>query len=257
MGKINQRAEQTLRDYIKDEKVLKTYALVFDENTVMALHGLAQKGLFDILEYPISSGKEAVVFAAIDHSGHQRAVKIYKVTTSNFTHMSDYIKGDLRFKGVRKDKRAIVEAWTKKEFKNLKLAEKAGVRVPMAFGFQDNVLVMEFIGSNEGVAAPKLKEIELEDYKKAYDIVVESIARMIYNASLVYADFSEYNVLVHSDRFVFIDVGQAVLNSHPKAEQFFERDVRNIARYFNGRGVKADYEAVYADIKAWKAKLKA
>ena len=50
----------------------------------------------------------------------------------------------------------------------------------------------------------------------------------------------------------FIDIGQAVLLDHPKAREFFERDVKNIARYFTKIGLKKDYDEVYEEIKKRK-----
>ena len=47
-----------------------------------------------------------------------------------------------------------------------------------------------------------------------------------------------------------IDVGQAVLTTHPKAEEFFERDLKNVAKYFSKKGLKKSMEEVKADVKA-------
>ena len=66
---------------------------------------------------------------------------------------------------------------------------------------------------------------------------------------------SEYNILVDNGDFVLIDVGQAVLLSHPNAKEFFDRDIRNISKYFGKIGFKKTYDEVYADIKEKKAFL--
>jgi RIO kinase 1 len=49
-----------------------------------------------------------------------------------------------------------------------------------------------------------------------------------------------------------IDFGQGVLLSHPKAEEFFERDVRNICFFFRKKGVKCDPEEIIKKIRGKK-----
>lgn len=243
--------EFDLRKYVPEEDSRKIFAKVFDKSTIETIHKLATKRYFDIVEFTISTGKEAHVFRAVDESGNFRAVKIYKIATSDFKHMSQYIEGDRRFKGMKKNKRDIVFTWAKKEFKNLNLLMDAGIRVPMPIVQMNNVLVMEFIGKN-GEAAPLLKDSKFSDSQKLYDFIVENFVRMVQKAELIHGDLSQYNIINNSGELVIIDVGQAVLTSHPKAKEFFERDVRNMATYFQKIGIKTDYNALRADIKAKK-----
>ncbi len=242
----------SIRKLIKGENERRIFAKVFDNSTLDTLHKLATKGIFDVVEFVVSTGKEAHVFRAVDKGGNYRAVKIYKVETSGFKNMEKYIKGDLRFKHIGKGKRNLVYEWTKKEFKNLQIARDAGVRVPLAYGFLNNVLVMEFIGEG-GNASQTLKEAKLDEegLERAYREVVGWAAKL-YRRGLVHADLSEFNILAPGKggkELVLIDIGQAVLTTHPNAKEFFERDVRNVARYFSKTGACGGYEQVYADIK--------
>ncbi|MEW6294902.1 MAG: serine protein kinase RIO [Candidatus Diapherotrites archaeon] len=242
---------ESLKEFIKEESTQRVFAKVFDEKTIAAVHKLATKGLIEELEFVISTGKEAHVFRARDRAGNFRAVKIYRITTSDFKNMSAYIQGDQRFKQVPKEKHELIFAWTKKEFKNLELARRAGVRVPLPLGFEKNVLVMEFIGVN-GIPSNTMKETDIKDLSKAYNTMIEWIARM-YKAGLVHSDLSEYNVLVRESEgeqeLVLIDIGQAVLASHPKAREFFERDLRNVSNYFSKKGLKKSFEEAYEEVK--------
>ena len=241
--------EFSAKEFVKGERERRIFAKVFDKSTLDTLHRLSTKGIFDVIEFVVSTGKEAHVFRAIDKGGNYRAIKIYKMETSDFKNMEKYIRGDLRFKHIGKGKRNLVYEWTKKEFKNLQLARDAGVRVPLPYGFLNNVLVMEFIGEG-GNASKTLKETRLseKDKENAYSKIVEWAARL-YRRGLVHADLSEFNILSAEDGLVLIDIGQAVLVSHPNAREFFERDVGNVARYFSKLGLKKGYEEVYADIK--------
>ncbi len=242
-----------MQQLVPEEKSRRIFAKVFDSETVATVHALAMKGQFNMLEYVISTGKEAHVFRATDVSGNYRAVKIYRVEASDFRNMQQYLEGDRRFKQVKKKKRDIVYAWTKKEFKNLSLANSAGARVPLPIAYRNNVLVMEFIGEN-GIASPTLKDrgIERLDARELYEKLLESLAKMLFKAKIVHSDLSEYNILMKGQEPVIIDMGQAVSFSHPKAKAFFERDLRNISNYFSKKGLKKTEKNVENDIKALK-----
>ncbi len=247
--------EQTLKEYIKEEKLQKTFAKVFDRQTIMTVHKIAKKGYFDILEFVVSTGKEAHVFRASDKAGNPRAVKIYKTKTSDFKNMEKYIKGDQRFKEERKTKQDIVFAWAKKEFKNLSLARSAQASVPLPIFVLENVLVMEFIGAKD--AEKTLKEIkstqsELQDY---YEQTIDFMAKIFLKKELVHADLSEYNIMVRAaeKKLVFIDMGQGVLASHPYAQEFFERDIQNMTKFFSKHGIETSTQEMLARIKEKKS----
>jgi len=149
---------------------------------------------------------------------------------------------------------ALVFAWTRKEFKNLLLINQTGVRCPMPVTLFENVLVMEFIGEN-GKAAPPIKERPPKDLEKAYVTITEWLAKLLFKAELAYADFSEYNILNNGEELVLIDAGQAVLTTHPEAEAFFERDLRNVAAWFSKKGLEKSFEQLKTDVKALKEKI--
>ncbi len=242
--------------FFKDEKSRKIFDKVFDYNTLLTLYQLASKGWFNYIQHIISTGKEAHVFRAEDVNGMPRAVKIYKIETSEFKNMIKYINGDVRFKHVKKDKRHVIFTWTKKEYKNLDIAKKAGANVPMPLAYKNNVLVMEFIGDEN--AAPLLKDVKLNkrEIKSAYEQIIDSITKMLFKAKFVHADISEYNMLYWKGKVYLIDIGQGVLLSHPYAKEFLERDLRNISKFFSKLGLKKSLDNVKEDIKKKKAELK-
>ncbi|MFH0714218.1 MAG: serine protein kinase RIO [Candidatus Diapherotrites archaeon] len=239
----------------KDENLQRTFAYVFDASTIQTIYKLATKGHIQLLEFVISTGKEAHVFRALDQSGGFRAVKVYKTDTSTFQDMMKYIKGDQRFEKVGNDKREIVAAWTQKEFKNLELCRKANVSAPLPFAFLNNVLVMEFIGEN-GIASPSLREVSKIDidWEDVYAQVIENMSKLLYDAKLVHADLSEYNMLFRNGKVIFIDLGQAVLSSHPNAREFFDRDVKNLSNYFRKKGLDVSAEKMTEELRKRKPK---
>jgi RIO kinase 1 len=104
----------------------------------------------------------------------------------------------------------------------------------------NNVLVMGFIGEN-GQRYPLLRETELsvEEYAKIYSKVVKGMEVQYRRAELIHGDLSEYNVMCGPDLSVyFIDLSQAVLIHHPRADFYLMRDIRNVNRYFASKGVE-------------------
>jgi RIO kinase 1 len=230
-----------LERFSKEAERLKIYQGVFDEATLHCLAVLAGKGYFESLEFPISTGKEADVYRATTKDGGFVAIKIYRVETSAFRTMWRYLLGDPRFHHIKKNRRAIVYAWCQKEFRNLSDASAAGVRVPKPIKFMRNVLIMEFIGEG-GQYAPLLKAKPPADPKRLVRTLAGYVARMWQKAGIVHGDLSEFNVLMHGEEPVLIDVGQALSIKHPMAAELLRRDLQNIARLGRRWRVGFDWE---------------
>jgi RIO kinase 1 len=214
---------------VRDAEMRKVRNEVFDVLTLRTLYKLMDSGYLARLHRVISTGKEGNVFFAEDPSGNPLAVKIYRVETSEFRRMLPYIDGDPRFGRIPKDRRRLIRLWTKKEFKNLDTCFRKDVPVPYPVIARDNVLIMEFIGE-EGIPAPRLKEYFPENPDAFFEALLDALARMYFDAGIVHADLSEYNILVHRERPVIIDLGQAVPWDHPNAPVFFQRDLQQLSR---------------------------
>ncbi len=232
---------------LKDADDRKTYDEVFDRPTLMAVAKLINDGVLKTLDYPVSTGKEGNVFHGTGPSGAV-AVKIYRVSNATFKRLGKYIVGDPRFKGVKRNTRGMVKAWSQKEYRNLRKMAGAGARVPTPIDQRDHVLVMEYIG-DESRPAPLLREVAL-DNPGAVFAEVQSTMAAIRRAGLVHADLSEYNVLMWDGHPVVIDCGQSVPLEHPNADEWFRRDCGNIARFFRRLGVDADAARLEAELRA-------
>lgn len=225
---------------IKDANQFKVREDVFDEVTLLALYKLVHKKWLSIIGGSISTGKEANVFYG-ERDGTAIAIKIYRIQTANFTTMSSYITGDRRFSHVKKAKKELIFAWTKKEFSNLVRAMDAGIAVPEPLVWNRNILVMSFIGKRE-IPYPQLRNVELKDPKETYAQITEIIDTLYNKAELVHADLSEFNIL-YGDKPYLIDMGQSVTRDHPRALPFLMRDIRNVNRFFKNRcDVSTDVE---------------
>ena len=205
---------------------------VFDRSTLMTIYDLMNKGIIDEIHGVVQAGKEARIYWGKDRDGKELAIKIYLTTSAEFKKgMLPYIEGDPRFTHVRRDTRSLIYAWAQKEFKNLRRAREAGVRVPEPIAVEKNVLVMEFVGKN-GVRAPLLKETALKDPQRIFRLLLTYLRRLYRKGGLVHADLSEYNIMVWRGRPMIFDVAQAVLIEHPMADRFLRRDLENLHKYF-------------------------
>ncbi|MCD4704143.1 MAG: serine protein kinase RIO [Methanosarcinaceae archaeon] len=244
-NKINQ-----MRTKNKDSDHFKVKDNVFDEATLNALHKLFRKRYIEALGGPISTGKEANVFLA-EGEDKELAIKIYRISSSTFRAMEDYILGDPRFSNIRNAKKDIIFAWTKKEYRNLIRAKEAGIRVPEPMITERNILVMEFMG-DDGKAYPLLKYVsfDIEDGQRIYHTVTKYMRMLYQKAKLVHGDLSEYNIMIdtHDLSPIIIDVGQAVTLEHPRADYFLRRDVENIIRYFKRYKINTSPEELYTYI---------
>ena len=225
----------------------KTLDEVFDKSTLLSLDKLISNRVIDILDFPISTGKEGNIFRGVTPSKKLVAVKIYRTSTSTFKHISKYIIGDPRFKNITKNRRDLVHLWTQKEYKNLQRMNEARIRAPKPITRINNVLVMEYIGTVKK-PAPMMRDVNLKKPEEIFNTLVNFIEKMYKKAKLVHSDISAFNVLIHQNKPYLIDVGQAVLLEHPLAYDFLKRDIHNLANYFKKYNLKSDEQKIYNKI---------
>ena len=224
-----------------DRKVLER---VFDKPTLMAILSLFNKGIFREFGSPVADGKEARVFTA--RNDEELIVKIYKVETSAFETLKEYIRGDPRFWNIGSNRRSIIKAWVKKEFGNLRRLYEAGVSCPKPYAFANNIVVMQFIGKD--IPAPQIKDVELESPEETLWAIADDLKKAYGIAKIVHADISEYNILFWEGKHYIIDVGQAVDIRHPMSEEYLKRDVKNLCRFFS-KWTKVKPAAILKHIK--------
>ncbi len=229
---------ERVEDRRKEREQRKLLDEFFDHSTLLAVGRLQNRGLFDRIEYPISTGKEGGVFRATHPDGF-RAVKIYRISNTAFRSLPPYAFEELKREASLRNYGGLIFAWTRREHTILGRLQTAGVRAPVPYGHYRNVLVMEYIGTAEG-AAPRLKDALVEDPAALYADLVAQVGRMVRVAKLVHGDLSPYNTLYHEGQVVLIDVAQAVSAEHPEAPRLLERDVTNFAKFFGRLGHPVD-----------------
>lgn len=133
----------------------------------------------------------------------------------------------------------LAEQWAAAEFAALSRLWRLGAPVPYPAQRVGTELLVEFIGSPDGTAAPRLAGLrpEAATLVRLWDQLVEAMT-LLATEGLAHGDLSPFNILVHEDRLVLIDLPQVVdLVANPAGGRFLERDVRNVTDWFTARGL--------------------
>jgi len=224
----------------------RVFDAVFDRLTLMSQYKLMKSGVIDTLDFPIARGKEAHVFHGTGESGPV-AVKIFHTSNAVFKNLVQYIEGDPRFGGLRRRHRDLVDIWVRKEYRNLLRLSKWGLSVPKPLAVNKNVLVMDYLGTSSA-PSPRLKDVKVPDPNSVYEELLEFLAVTWQKANLVHGDFSPYNIMWHGDKPVVIDVGQAVIQSHPRSQEFLVRDVTRLVEWANKSGIEVELAEAMFDV---------
>jgi len=135
----------------------------------------------------------------------------------------------------------IAEQWANAEFSALCQFRLAGVPVPYPVQVLGTEVLLEFIGTADGAAAPRLAECGLRDDELTgpWEQLVDAMGALA-RLGLAHGDLSAYNVLVHDGQLVIIDTPQVVdVIANPRGAEFLDRDAANVANWFAARNLPA------------------
>lgn len=132
--------------------------------------------------------------------------------------------------------------------------EAGGPIVPYPVQLLGTEVLMEFIGDHDsGEAAPRLAQLR-PDRDLLDHLWQQLVAAMSLLArhGLAHGDLSPYNLLVHGDRLVLIDLPQVVdVVANPRGADLLARDVRVVCEWFAARGQGGvDPDRLLADLLA-------
>ena len=230
------------REYYKE---LKTVRGVFDERTLLVLYRLLNKKKITV-ESLVKEGKESVILSGLTKDKEWVAIKVYRTGACDFKTMWKYLVGDPRFRRITKKRRTIVNLWCQREFKNLKITHKANVNSPKPLFFNENILIMSFIGDG-GIVAPRLIDIIPDNPKVLYNLTLKNLKNFV-KAGLVHGDLSSYNILLWDEPY-FIDLSHSTTVKNQIATELLKRDIKNINSYFSKLNISVkDSKKLYKDL---------
>ncbi len=144
--------------------------------------------------------------------------------------------------------------WAGAEFAALTRLWTDGVAVPYPVQCSGTELLLEFVGGEDGTAAPRLAQLR-PDGDELCDLWHQLVDALVGLArhGLTHGDLSAYNLLVHDGRLVLIDLPQVVdVVGNPQGPEFLARDVRRIGEWFTARGLSrevGDPDALLAELR--------
>lgn len=140
--------------------------------------------------------------------------------------------------------------WAIAEFGALSALWTLGAPVPYPVQLIGGELLLEFVGTPDGTAAPRLHQVR-EGLDDLFEQCVAAMA-LLAREGYAHGDLSAYNLLVHDGRLVMIDLPQVVdLVANPQGPAFLERDCRNVCTWFHAHGVdRADPDLLFGDLMA-------
>jgi RIO kinase 1 len=202
----------------------------------------------DVDDGVLKSGKEADVAlvrrALPGEPQSLMAAKRYRSAEHRMFHRdSGYLEGrrvrrsrEMRAMQTRTSfgKELIAGQWANAEFAILSRLWQVGAAVPYPVQLLGTELMMEFIGTPDGIAAPRLAQVRPTP-EEAADLYAQmtDVLRALADAGYAHGDLSPYNVLVSEGRIVLIDLPQAVdIVGNPQGFQFLRRDCVNICTWF-------------------------
>ncbi len=215
----------------------------------------------------LKTGKEADVHlvrrAVPDHDGVLMAAKRYRPSERRLFHRdAGYVEGrrvrrsrETRAMARRTEfgRELLAGHWAGAEFGALSTLWRLGAPVPYPVQLLGTELLMEFIGDDDGSAAPRLAQVrptraEAEDL---FDQCRDAMMAMS-REGWAHGDLSPYNLLVHRGRLVLIDLPQIVdIVTNPRGQDFLRRDCVNVCTWFAAKGCRgADVDELFGDLIA-------
>ncbi len=133
----------------------------------------------------------------------------------------------------------IAGQWANAEFAALSRLYGAGVPVPYPVQIVGTEVLLEFVGDDDGTAAPRLAEARPRGtaLTAAWDQLVDAMVTLARHG-FAHGDLSAYNLLLHDERLVLIDLPQIVdVVANPQGAGYLDRDARNVGAWFTARGL--------------------
>jgi len=203
---------------------------------LLALKYYADKDYANALGKLIAKGKESDVYEVLSPRGALYALKFFRLGRTSFREIT------------RKRQAGVMQTWLDS---NYKAAEREASALSRLAAVTENVPSIvdhnrHTILTGELPAVRLSTRPDLADPKRSLLDILRTV-REAYEAGMINADLSQYNVLTDTEKVWLIDWPQWVGRDHPNAEQLLRRDVTTVTRFF-GRsyGLAVDADAVYA-----------
>ncbi|MHA1784750.1 MAG: RIO1 family regulatory kinase/ATPase domain-containing protein [Candidatus Helarchaeota archaeon] len=200
------------------------YHLTFMGYDCLALNAFVQGNYIESFGNILGIGKEADVFDALDPNKNRIAVKFHRLGRISFRQTK-------RMRSYISQRRHISWLYTsrisaEREFECLQRLESK-VSIPTPITQNRHAIIMQYI--------PGDVLINCNYFDSPEEILDEILTNIhyAYHEGVIHGDLSEFNIfLTENDDVILFDWPQWVDISHPNADFYLKRDVKNILIYF-------------------------
>lgn len=223
------------------------YRLTYGGLDYLALHSYADQNAVYSVGQRIGVGKESDIMIVADSKGVQKVLKIHRLGRISFRTVKanrDYLRKSRQGQGGSWMYLSRLAAM--KEYAFMKALQEEGFPVPEPISQSRHTIVMGLV---DAFAMRQVSEVG--DPAGLYAELIDLILRLARHG-LIHGDFNEFNILLKEDRSpppsddpdadekitvtpILIDFPQMVSTEHPNAEEYFDRDVNCIKRFFERR----------------------
>jgi len=198
------------------------FRLTFEGYDVLALHTFVERDTVEGMGAPLGVGKESDVYEVMSYK--PMALKFHREGYTDFREVNrerEYTADHAHVSWMYTARKA-----AEREYDALETVYPQ-VSVPQPIDHNRHAVVMEKV---DGVELARTG-LEPEQVQPIMGLILEEVATA-YDEGYVHADMSEYNVFVTQQGVVVFDWPQAVPTDHENADDLLERDVTNVAGYF-------------------------
>jgi RIO kinase 1 len=225
------------------------------------LEDFFDQGYIDEVLGLVKTGKEATVYCCRGGPAAGMefvAAKVYRARQFRFKDDSVYVEARVREMGLSgsalrafrkrtsKQGRLVRDAvWRHREYETLKLLHAAGADVPKPLAAANDVVLMEYIGDEDG-AASQLNRVRIDpaEAPELCQCLIDNVELWL-SCNRVHGDLSPHNVLYWRGGIKVIDFPQATdPRFNRAARELLTRDILNVCRYFEDYGVESDGTAI-------------
>lgn len=218
------------------------------------LDDFLENNWIDEILYSVKPGKEATVFCC--RGGPESPVELIAAKVYHDRSFRGFANDSLYQQGrvitnartrravaskTRFGREAQAGMWTGSEYETLGVLYAAGADVPRPLTSSAEVILMEFVGDDEGPGTPLHRvSPERADAQRLFARLLQNIELWLAH-DRIHGDLSPFNILHWQGRLTVIDFPQAVdPRFNPKARELLRRDLENVCAYFGRYGVRAD-----------------
>jgi len=200
------------------------YSLNYKGYDYLALNAFVKADIIDAIGSSLGVGKESDIYETLSPKGEKLAVKLQRLGRTSF-RQTRRLRGYTRGKAHWLIRSRLA---AEKEYKALKKLSACGVQVPKPIAQNRHAILM---GKIEGAELAELKSIPYP--RKTLLKILEEVKKAYWEAHIIHADLSEYNILMDTAGTIqIIDWPQHVTREHPNAQEFLKRDLDNIIGHF-------------------------